>query len=1430
MSSEDSLSTLWETACTSYAQETGTALTSPDFPKLSTPSDLSSHLESEKEYFADFRMKKRPLLHAMQTILSPFENFGDLISGAVSIVFPPASTIMGAMLLLIRAARRVSDAFDSINALFQELGYFAQRLDSYRSVPLSKGMKGVIVKVLVTFLQVCGASQSLLSRGSFRARFSKWAKNVLVEDTSVQGLLAELEELTGQEHKMVSAHSLNLTSQALKNTAVLLEKSEMEDERERMDRLKALLGPVSASGQAFSAINEGRIPGSGRWVEERIKEWWDGDEPLLWIHGGPGVGKSYLASKIIGDLAKEEDAVVASFFCKNNDVDLRSFNKALRTLAWQVVVQRSTFAVHAEEFCLKGDPGNSYVVWRKLLLDYFEAPSDDRVCFIIDGIDEANPDDQELFFSLLERTYSDGMERKPPLRVVLLGRDSVRSILDEHSLGWIHDIEITNNQNKDDLHGYVSQKLQKSKLFRNVSDFQDEVVRDICTQAEGLWEWANLVIKNVLRCRTKEQIRKVVKTMPKGISAMLREELQRLARELSASDTMSDEEGSQIQQLNIILSFVTLAQRPLTVEHLDLILEILLGGEVLNLEDDLRTVYSSLFSLRLPENEEDEYNRSAVVTLRHSSFYEFFESSSIDAGPVHVNRDQAGATFLFVILYALAKTDAPSSHRFLGPLKVYAKKSLPLHLRSADPGKVAAGRREDVSSLLADLLTDESLLKNWIINQIYTRFLSSHNFHSSTEISDLGQYWWNCDDRDTANQVAEVVLDWLIPDKRRTFEETAGENACAFAVLFSSMVRSCSRLWLGPDDIDDEDGLPAALSTLLFAYTEITATPTDTETSNKLRDITMDLRPGEILRTAELQGLQKTAMWYARVAQALLQHCNFQDALQHFQNALDEHDKVPALSKQSLSVIHKDMAHACSEIGRHKEALEHFDLVVSLSNNSEGPGYGLHGHIGNLLDAAHMEHRAKLSEKAISTARKAWEEFIGPENRDYISADLLLSFFVIFVELRQPHCFRSVLDFAFDHFQDMQVVHIVGMEANNFTLFLIDALASQDRVMHSVLHYALTPEDTGHLDLIASIPGTLENSTPDYVNLTWLKFWLASVLFEKGRLGDAIQIWCKIASSSDVPRHWWIEPVQTRSLSRLAAVCLYYPEAVCCGGAPQVLAEEDVSEVSLIVSSWLRDSGDIFNARKLLSEIVRRCIALLSDDDPANDIDAFVMLFKVFLVAMDSDDDLRAALYLIKAWNKEPDDPKLTHNTEEEVQQDLSSSLDKARLADDETQVQDQDPDDDQARADYTWDRTDPLTECSTCKHEISSINQWYFCRSCPLTALCRPCYRDLQPSSDTTQDHPHGITGKCNPQHKFFYSGQALQQAESVPKGMVPLVGSGGQRRVVWIEEWKDKLLEKWTYTETEMVDFRDGGLSGWCMQVLPEAQRDRWEKFFKV
>jgi hypothetical protein len=118
---------------------------------------------------------------------------------------------MGAMLLLVRGARTVTDAFNMISDLFHKLGNFALPLESYKGVSLSEGMKTIIVKVLVNFLRVCAASQKLVSQGSLRARLSKWAKNIFVEYTSIVSLLDELEEVTNQEHSMVSACGLKIT-------------------------------------------------------------------------------------------------------------------------------------------------------------------------------------------------------------------------------------------------------------------------------------------------------------------------------------------------------------------------------------------------------------------------------------------------------------------------------------------------------------------------------------------------------------------------------------------------------------------------------------------------------------------------------------------------------------------------------------------------------------------------------------------------------------------------------------------------------------------------------------------------------------------------------------------------------------------------------------------------------------------------------------------------------------------------------------------------------------------------------------------------------------------------------------------------------------------------------------------------------------------
>ncbi|KAJ5413252.1 hypothetical protein N7465_005557 [Penicillium sp. CMV-2018d] len=1435
--SSSSLPSLWHSACEDYGRETGILLMEERFPKVQGPEDLSRQLESEKDNFEDFRMRKRPLLHAMQMVMAPFESWGYLIAGAVAAAFPPASSIMGAMLLLVRAARRVSDAFNGIFDLFHKLGNFALRLDSYKGVTLSDGMKTIIVKVLVNFLRVCAASQKLLSQGSLKARLSKWAKHIFVDDTSISSLLGELEELTSQEHMMVSAHGLNLTHQALRNTQELLNRDDDRKDRERLEMVKAELGPVSASGQVFSSITQNRIPGSGSWVEDRLRSWWQGSQPLLWIHGGPGVGKSHLASKIITELSNESSAtpapLVASFFYKNNDVDLRSLNKALRTIAWQLATQQSSFAVHAEEFCMKEDPGDNYVLWEKLFLNYFtDVSSATPACLVIDGIDEAETEEQEVLFSLLEKGFlaEDDISRAFPLRIVLLSRDSVRSMLDEHSLNWIPEIEVGNHENKDDLHEYVFQKLQKTKLFRGHPDLLKETITDISQEAEGMWEWANLVIKSVLRCRTKEQIRKVVRTMPRGISAMLREELQRLSKELSEWEELSDDEisereepASQIAQLNILLSFVALAQKPLTVHQLEIILELTLKEEFMNLQDDIRTIYSSLFYIRANEDNFDEDD--GVVTLRHSSFYEFFRTSA-KSGLIHVDVDQAEANFLYVSLYALHEWYTPYSEKFMGGLRGYAKNFLPSHLTRANPEK-AGNLRGDISTLLANLFSfNNRKYKEWFLDELVVRGITEYSPYLRCEPSELGSYWLDAQDQDTANQRAGVVLHWLLPGQKQSFVDHArasavASDACPFTVLLSHLVTDWSKLWLEPEEIKHNDGLPAIAPAILTVYDAMKRGIKESGADgliSKVSDVMWNHRePYSVLIPAQSQNLQQTPMWHARVAQSLMTHCYVQ-ALEHFQISLDGNRSTPTFSDESLFVIHRDMVRACTEVRMHEEALKHLELSESLWSTFAGNrDPGDYDAVNRLLNKAQIKHHANLTDDAIATTEEAWNLFL--ENRGENCDNEFLLFFQIFLELNQPHRLRSVFDLAFTHFEETAGSRSMSL---NLERFILDCCVMRPFMMYRVIHYALTRYDQNHLDAIAGVLKKVDTESDYPVDI---KYLLATVLFEKGQRDAAVQGLYEVVSLSGSSESW-DKGLRMRAMSKLVALCLDDADIPFCERPPLILKENsELDDICLVLSSWLRDRGDITNARDALRWCVKECISLLSDDDPSNDIDAYMGLFRVFLAVKDSDEDLWAALYMIK---QEPEPrtsvarnrTSATNLSDDDVQLEASDALQNVQLTDGEDQCLDAGTDNDH---DDIYDALYPdirCTDCSGCKRETGTMQHWYFCCSCAFSTICRRCYRQCE-SGDLSK-----IPGICDPEHKFFYTGPLLRPSERVPKGMVPLISPDGEKQIIWIEEWKDRLAEKW-----ETADFAfAGGLSAWCMRVLPEPQRTRWATFFQT
>lgn len=403
---------------------------------------------------------------------------------------------------------------------------------------------------------------------------------------------------------------------------------------------------------------------------------------------------------------------------------------------------------------------------------------------------------------------------------------------------------------------------------------------------------------------------------------------------------------------------------------------------------------------------------------------------------------------------------------------------------------------------------------------------------------------------------------------------------------------------------------------------------------------------------------------------------------------------------------------------------------------------------------------------------------------------------------------------------------------DDFVARILDIL-KMPRLLYRVFQYLLMDDNKKYNDLLVSINTWLDSNSLRRVNRPAEdKYYLGLLMFEHGVANQGIRVWYQLNFLTPGEYDLWSKEAQPRSRSRLAGVCLYQPDIPSYEEAPLSLDESDESgDICLFVSSWLRDHDDVANAREALRGRIKSFTEHFPDDRDFNDDISLIGLFKTFLITADSEEDLYGALYLLNASYEEKKRRGKDNLTLETSVVSPGDNAVSGQHVDSENFGQLPSTDDvvqettDEGSEYEIHSMLDPVSECAHCKCEFGPIRHWYFCRSCPLMKLCRRCYRDMQ-SATSNPDTANHFQGICDPRHEFFYSGPALRPDGCVPEGMMVLQSPGGEKQTIKFREWKEKLSEKW---ETADFVFK-GGLSSWCMQVLPEPQRSRWATFFKT
>ncbi|KAI9696731.1 MAG: hypothetical protein M1836_005093 [Candelina mexicana] len=646
MAEDSEFAQIWAEAYSTYQEKTGrNLLNNPTLSTLRTTEDLLAQIEEREQRFENFRNKKAKLWLVLRRTMDQVVTLGGVAQGALQASpFAPASAGLGAVLFLVGAAKGVSSAYDCITDLLSKLEDFTDRLQEYTKGTIDSKLRRKVTAILTTLLEIFARSEKLIDRKRWKEYF---VVSFLGKDEKVAAAMGRLESLVENEEKLVASltystgqktgkiveridsaverteKNISKSSKTLEEVTKLLkdrhalneadsDKSVKEGDECRL--LEKLLHTASLEivQELYEQISDQRLDGTGEWVtsEPLFKAWMDRRDPILWILGGPGAGKSFLSSKIISHLQNSYPqhpqyptrVSVGYFYIKENDQQLRSLNTMLKSIAYQIASNDVVYRKYVLALCDSPKKiSTATLSWRRLFIEFFGSPQyrSWSTYIVIDGLDEAPKQDREVLLKLLKTLQDAPQDQRAHIQIAIVGRPELREDINRI---WEEDvifIEVSARKNTADIASYISNRIHRVKILKknfrpskagfNKAELQSEIVAKLTEGANGMFLWVNLMLDQIYNKSRPSEIRAALNDAPHDLAEMIRRVFKRL----------DDNPDVGREDLNEMLAWVTCALRPLALGEMDVILKLRppVGEGMLVLEDRLRGQFASLFTL-----------------------------------------------------------------------------------------------------------------------------------------------------------------------------------------------------------------------------------------------------------------------------------------------------------------------------------------------------------------------------------------------------------------------------------------------------------------------------------------------------------------------------------------------------------------------------------------------------------------------------------------------------------------------------------------------------------------------------------------------------------------------------------------------------------------------------------------------------------------
>jgi tetratricopeptide (TPR) repeat protein len=1318
----------------------------------------------------------------------------------------------------------------------------------YSREQISSELSDKLSEILVTLVEIFALSTKVIKGGRL-LKFTR--NVLLGSDDKIQASIGKLVQLTKTEASLVGAETLteskrtgrvvddmsvtvastNVTVQETGQTVgqmslkvtevretlgdVLLKVSELrkeatdDQEKTHQDLVKKALRPSKTNTPRdwYDKINKSRVPGTGDWIrgEEIFKSWIGKDVPVIFVSGNPGAGKSFLSSNIITFLREQHPqgvqhpshVSVGYFFFKDDNASTRSFHQALRDLAYQISQNDPVYQKYLSSTVEDYESISTLEsAWRTLFVDYFLTGKDVDSCVYVlfDGVDEAFETERQIFLSLVKDVYDAGQHAR--LQLAMVGRpqlsDQIVEALELESEKEMPTIHVNSLKNSGDIEQYIKSSIQKSVVLKRVSSkLREEIVEKLSSGAQGMFIWVDLMLKELLKKRNESSMRKSLEQAPTGLKEILRHVLE------SFSASSNEEE---LEYLNELLAWTACAPRPFKLGEIETILSLKSpeGEGMIYPEGALRKQFASFFSLNREDglttaelqnprrykgdsdDEEEEGGKGEVfedvenetdfdsnketteVTFCHASIGDFFRDETqgkVSAGdghiPIGVDYHDAKVHVLKMCLRLLSDFEfAKKAEGTAAFTEKYGSVYWPAHLRSIELSKVKLEDRKEIASMLAKMFSQEDLMESWTYRKAW---------HCSNESLKLIRQWWE----------DQKVVDSL-PQEERDFVTSTGSSP---ATTFKPAAMIYAKKWLDPQGWN-----PAYCAPVVVSYIQF-----ENGTNVNSTDINWELTAKETVDAAEWSSMEKTAIWYQRVAVILRTSGHYDEALEYFlkSDQMDPNDWLTKAGLAKLYVLKKQWQKAI-ELDENTEQ-------VLLKRIEEEPDKGDR----HRISAHQVQERIGDSYGQLKDKENRFASF----KRAFANKpDCDRCINVIIFHQNDEHLYKDTIDTL----KKLQSEEVAGKEYSRLTASLWENPYGDVPYFGNCADAA---RETGELDfLIEAYREAIRAAKKEAKNIivSWLELSLAKLYKEfAGDEKKAVRTWERIvdtfAASKEKDEIGVVKEVASDFLAMH-----YISQAVNAGtgsaeaekhgkkleklvrkkttSANEVMAWIPANTPALILGLWYRLSGRQEEAEACFRPCIKEAIQILSDDDPENDIKGLFELQNALFVAGDDSDVLAIAYYL---GVYEDDEPGAVNAQEEDNGEGRNSQTEGADLNDandaskDKEHDKDQDEDSDSGYFFGVRDEDIRITCYGPCRRNSAVQDRFYNCRYCIYISFCEDCVKLLEEG----QLPIHA----CSPKHAkdFFFVPPRPQKVE---KRKMLVDG-----KIIDFEEWRDNLKKLW-------------------------------------